>query len=605
MASSVEATWCAVLLQNRKGQMDQEWFEMADARRRKVDGAVWIPLRASQHLQATGRRNHLGYRSEFFGAGSLAVPLKNRAAANSLDWTNIGLSHSHRGSFQRGRYVPADIFDGYGPRLNATALVLAQEGNSDDPPEWHLHQDFVIALELKREGDVWLSMNEGYIEVARLSRHEGRPTLLEVRAEHLKDYLSARRMVLFVSSYRSRDEVVAESSHINWPENPFRQLSDGIRWEGRTIEIHEGGQPFGSSTRVMHVARKNVDFLEDVPRIDSSDEVVTNSWTVQHQGEKLVRVWGELWRDEWVEPAKRSPRVRDDKLPSSAFFITNPEGTRTSGDDLEGTGGWLWFRPEVMVQLSHRRGGGLQWYTKDTGGVRCSPNTTFVHFGVNNLGLVNVYAKDVGFLPEWIKAIWAGFNVSPEGKVSEELLAAQAEGNPADTQAPEEYLPKIFDLLNKITTEKFGFALFRAHEGFRELVSEAHRFRSTDHKSFLALAKDLARLTADAIDAAAIQKMVTPPEGEKWGSLKSLEKLIALRVDPGKAHVLLGPLFGIYELRHSDAHLTSGEAPSDLQLVNVDQKAPYVIQGYQILRTCVSSLYSIAGELDQFPDKSR
>ena len=398
--------------------MDQEWFEMADVRRRKLDGAVWIPLRASKDLLAIGRRDHLGYRSEFFGAGSLAVPLKNRAAANNLGWATIGLANSHRGSVQRGRYIPADIFEGYGARLNAMALALAQDGNSDDPQEWHLHQDFVITLKLKRERDVWLSMNEGYIEVARLRRHEGKPALLEVRAEHLKDYLCARRMALFVSSYRSRDEVVAESSHINWPENPFQQLSDGDRWEGRTTEIHEGGGVFGP-WKVMHVARKNVDFLEDVPRIGPSDEVVTDSWTVQHEGEKLVRVWGELWRDEWVEPARRSPRVRGDALPSSTFFITNAEGTRTSGDDLEGTGGWLWFRPEVMVQLSHWRGGGLRWYTRDTGGVSCSPSTSYVHFGVNNLGLVNVYAKDVGCLPEWIKVIWAGFNVSPEGGVSE------------------------------------------------------------------------------------------------------------------------------------------------------------------------------------------
>jgi len=227
-----------------------------------------------------------------------------------------------------------------------------------------------------------------------------------------------------------------------------------------------------------------------------------------------------------------------------------------------------------------------------------------VHFGVNNLGLVNVYAKDVGYLPEWIKVIWAGFNVSPEGGVSGELLAAQAEGNPADTEAPEWYLTKIFDLLNKMTTQTFGFSLFRTHEGFRNLISEAHRFRSTDQGSFFALAKDLARLTADAIDTAAIQKMVTPPKGEKWGSLKSLEKLINQKVDPGRARVLLAPLVGIYELRHADAHLPSSDTESALGLVKVDQKAPFVIQGYQILHSCVASLYSIAKELDQFPDSA-
>ena len=120
----------------------------------------------------------------------------------------------------------------------------------------------------------------------------------------------------------------------------------------------------------------------------------------------------------------------------------------------------------------------------------------------------------------------------------------------------------------KMTTQKFGFSLFRTHEVVRNLISEAHRFRSTDQGSFFALAKDLARLTADAIDTAAIQKMVTPPKGEKWGSLKSLEKLITQKVDPGRAHVLLVPLVGIYELRHADAHLPSSDTqlPQLLQL---------------------------------------
>jgi len=168
-----------------KAEMDQEWFEMADIRRRKLNSAVWIPLRASQTLEAAGKQGHLGYRQEFFGLGSIAVPLEKRARAKTLNWGDVGLGHSHKGFIQDGRYVPADVFDGWRQDLGGVALVLAQDGNSDDPPEWHLHQDFVITLKLKKEGDSWLAMDEGYIEVARLRRDDGRPVLLEVRAEHL------------------------------------------------------------------------------------------------------------------------------------------------------------------------------------------------------------------------------------------------------------------------------------------------------------------------------------------------------------------------------------------------------------------------------------
>lgn len=309
---------------------------MADLARRKLNGAVWVPLRASRTLRATGRRGHLGYCGEFFGAGSIAVPLAKRATAETLHWMDIGLRQSHKGFCEQGRYVQADVFDGWDLHLGAVALALSQDGNSHDPCEWHLHQDFIITLGLKREGDVWLAMDEDYIEVARLERQGGEPVLLEVRAEHLKDYLCARAMALYVSSYRSREEVVADASHITWTTSPLQCLSDHDRWEGRKVDIHEGGEPFGSSMRVMHVSRENLDVLEDVPKVGPFDEnIVTKSWTVQHNGTKLTRVEGELWREEWVEPGLQSPRVRGDKLPSLVFFVTDASGTRRSADELE------------------------------------------------------------------------------------------------------------------------------------------------------------------------------------------------------------------------------------------------------------------------------
>jgi hypothetical protein len=36
--------------------MDQTWFEMPEVRKRKLNSAVWIPLRASQELEAVGHR---------------------------------------------------------------------------------------------------------------------------------------------------------------------------------------------------------------------------------------------------------------------------------------------------------------------------------------------------------------------------------------------------------------------------------------------------------------------------------------------------------------------------------------------------------------------
>jgi len=579
--------------------VDQAWFEMRELRRRRLDAAVWIPLRASCR-ETDGKFGLAGYRSEFFGLGSVAIPFDLREQAQSLGWDDIGLAQDHGPWFQDGRYIPSDEFHEGRHAVVGLSLVLSERGNVVEPSEWHLHQDFVIALRLKREADVWLAMDEGYVDVARLRRDpDGTPVILEVRAEHLKDYLCARRMCLYISSYRHREEILEDAGHIVWQNGAIEDVSEGDKFKGYVVEIHEGGAPFGSSAAVFHIGRKNLDLGEDVPSVGPNDEnIVSRSWTIHRRGRKLFRVRGEIWRNEWVNSAQHSPRVRGDKLPTTVSFITDSAGTRENADALLHSGSWLWFRPDVTMAVAHRRGGELQWYTRDTGHVRCPPSSG-VHFGVNQLGLINVFAKDIALLPDWQQRLWAGYNVGPEGGVSEELLAAQAEGMPAKTQAPEAFLQKAIEHLNEITTRRFGFTLFRGHEQLSDILSRTHRFRSVDQAGFFSLAKDLARLTADSIDATSLQRIVAPPKGEKWGSLKSLEKVVAQEIDPGNAKSVLAALAGIYELRHADAHLASSDLAEAYNLVQVDNRLPFVGQGYQILSSCVTCLYEIAEILNR------
>lgn len=576
--------------------MEQAWFEMRDVRRRKLSTAVWIPLRASHKIERGGKWGFTGFKEDFYGVGTLAVPIEAKTAAEELGWSEIGLSHEHSGGMEKGEYVPCDIYQNYRGDFTGIHLVLDQPGTSLDPREWHLHQDIVVSLKLKREGDIWVCPYEGYVDVARLRRQDDEtPFLLEIRAEYLKDYLCARQMALYVTSYRSRDTILENINHIKWQEKQTVEGEEGNRWEGRILEIHEGGHPFGSEMAVFHMGRTDVDPEEDVPTFDfpSDANIESKSWKRKYDGRKLYRVMGELWRNEWVDPGPVSPRIRGDELPPTAFFITDAEGKRENRLTLKEGRRWLWFRPEVMMVLAHRRGGSLGWYTKDTGGVSCSPGSG-VHFGVNKLGLVNVYAKDIALLPEWQQVIWSGYSVGPDGGVSDELLAAQMRAKPADTQAPEAFLQKGIELVNNLSKERLGITLFREHEQIPQLIAHSHRFRAIDRAGVLSLAKDLARLTADSLDTAAIQTIVSPPKGTKWGSLKSLQNLMAKQVDPDFAKILVGPLVGIYELRHGDAHLQSSEISEAFALARVDQGLPTVFQGYHLLNSCVASLYTIA-----------
>ena len=97
-------------------------YTSAEAKQR----AVWIPLGSSQLLDANGEWGHVGHREAFFGVGSIAVPLEKRASTDTLGWMDVGLIHKHTGGIQDGRYVPADVFDGYGLKLDDVALVLEQ-----------------------------------------------------------------------------------------------------------------------------------------------------------------------------------------------------------------------------------------------------------------------------------------------------------------------------------------------------------------------------------------------------------------------------------------------------------------------------------------------
>lgn len=86
---------------------------MADIRRRKLKSSVWIPLRAVQELEKSGRYGYFGYRKEFFGMGTVAVPVDQKDAVSKLGWEDIGISHNHSGFCDNGKYVTADVFEDY------------------------------------------------------------------------------------------------------------------------------------------------------------------------------------------------------------------------------------------------------------------------------------------------------------------------------------------------------------------------------------------------------------------------------------------------------------------------------------------------------------
>ena len=584
--------------------MNQAWFEMQDLRKRRFDNSVWVPLRAEKSIRNGISFGKVGSKDEFIGHGSLMIPINEKNVVEELTWSDIGISDSHGLNFIYGEYSQTEKYAN--EDFQGTYLVLNQNfDNNFDNHEWHLHQDLVISLGLKREGDTWICPRQGYVEVAKLERDvEGYPILLQIKNQFLKDYLCARDCGLYITSYFSRDEVYEEKSILSWNED-IKESKDGKDvWECLVSEIHEGGFPFGQKIAISHAGRIDVDENEDVPDMTSfptDENVKSEFYERSFKGKKLYRIMSELWKYEWINPSKTSPITLGHEENIDIFYIVDAVGNKESGKELTTGGKWLWFSPELVLALLSKRGGFLNWYSKDTGSLSCAP-AWGVHFGVNDLGFITVYAKDIGELPLWQQQIWAGHNIAPEGGISKELHASQVRAEPASTHAPEAFFQKVISEINEASKRKLNIQFFRGHQAVEDIINSINRFRAIDDKGLFSLAKDIARVIVDDVDVEALQKIVIPPKGTKWGSLKTIENFFTLEISQEMARQITSPFVGVYELRHGDAHLPSSEIEKAFKLIKIDRNLPSVIQGYQMLFECVDNLYLIQNIIDKWDE---
>lgn len=574
-----------------------DWFLFKDIRRRSLQDAAWIPLRAIEDYVKQKTFGEVGYLRDTFACGSLAVPLVHRDFGEKLGWSDIGVGHETRSYADENGYKPVDQYWFNCSSRDAVGVELViTQGFGWDDSVWHLNVDIVAALDLRREGDVWLKPDEGYVEVVRLHRDAGgQPIKLEMRTEHLRDYLAARQMALRVAWYRDRDAVLSNADHVEWRDAPPSIEEPNYRFEARYHELHEGsGMSFGGQTAVFTARRTDVYPEDDVPEFgpETDDNIEAESRTFSHKGAKVFRVEGEIWCEEWVEPATHSAKVRGDKVPSATTFIINASGQTQTGDELdnEDIGKYLWFRPEVIPDLLRRRGAKWRWHTRETGRIELTHGYV-VHFGVNRLGLINAYGYDIGKLPEWQRRIWQGFNIAPEGGVSVELLDAQQRVKPASTLAPEAHLSEALEGVDTVFQKRFGVPLFRSHSSRADISASIHRFRALDQQGVFALAKDISRVIVEAIETSELHKIAPPPKGGGGtGSMKSLERVLATITNPADARDALTNLVGIYELRGADAHLPSAELDEAFSLAGVDKSAAPLEQGLQLLLRTMQAL---------------
>ena len=587
--------------------MNQDWILHKKETRRTFSSATWVPLMASCNDEQ-GEVRAIGYVSEFFGCGSVAFPPEHREVAEQLGWSNIGIGHNVQPyAYEDGYYSSIEQYQHNDKEPIGVNLVFEHPQPVVGGRLWILNPDLVVALHLIKDGTNWVRPEEDFVIVAReVLDEKGHHRLIEIKREFLIDYLAARNLSLRISYYRQRVENVAaiEGSAYANLANRHEQRDDG-RFE---LLIRSLNDVYGGSWAMMRAWRTDVDEEEDAPVMgpESADNTDFESSRGHRSGYEGVRVEGEFWRDEWIEHRGQSVRVRGDADKTLPQFIVETDGTRMVSADLddEDIGRWLWFRSSVVNELLNHRGFSLEWYTAETGGIR-STSGYETHFGINSSDLITVYAYDVARLAAWEQHIWAAHNVAPDGKVSNELLAAQVRAQPASTHAVEELLFKSMRMLEEGFGQGFNTTLFTHDIDDAAVMQHVSRFASRDQASLLRLAKELVRVFSDRLDVRALRKFSTHVDKEKLGSNKLLQDVLAQNVGDVRARKIFGAIVGAYDMRVGDAHPTSSRIGDALKLAGVDESSSFLRQGEQLISNFGQSIWWVGKLLFGQPESQR
>lgn len=565
--------------------MNKDWILQKNETRLYFSNATWIPLRALINTKQ-GDEKKIGFVSEFFGCGSVAFPPEHKEIAERLSWNSIGISCTAKPyAYKDGYYSSIEQYEYDDKEPIGIHLVLDHPQPIIGGNLWMLNPDLIVALRLIKEGNNWVRPEENFVEVIQEKFDDkGKQTCIQIKREFLIDYLAARNLSLRLSYYRQRIENVASLENSAYANlDNYHEQRDNGRFE---LGINSLNYIFGGKFISFRVWRTDIDKDEDAPVMGevNNDNTDYEKSVGYYSGYGGMRIEGEFWRDEWINHQGQSKRVRGDIDIDLPRFIVKTDGTRMASFDLknENIGVWLWFSSSIVNELLNFRGFSLQWYTAETGGIR-SASGTHVHFGLNAADLITVYAYDIACLSSWEQYIWAAHNVVPNGKVSNELFLAQVKAQVASTDAAEDLLYKSMTLLEDGFRQEFAVSLFSHEIDYPLATKNISRFISKDQASLLKLAKELIRVFSDRLNIRELRNLSTHLNKDKFGSNKLLQDILSQKVGEEKAHMVFGPIIGVYDMRVGDAHPTSSKITHALELANIDKSKSYLRQGEQLI----------------------
>ncbi|WP_432824007.1 hypothetical protein [Stenotrophomonas indicatrix] len=221
--------------------MDKKsWLLLSKETKRNFSDSTWIPLRASQ-TETEGRVTEVPYKEQYFGSGSAAFPPSSVSRADKFGWNDLGPGRSvlpH--AYQDGNYSPVEVYQYNDNDPMGVSLVFDHPQPVIGGHRWIVNPDLLISLRLIKEGDAWVRPEEDFTTVIREHfNKEGEHSLIEIKRDHLLDYLAARNLNLRIAYYRQRVENVPDLGTSDYAGLTSIQANqDGGRYEIliRTLE---------------------------------------------------------------------------------------------------------------------------------------------------------------------------------------------------------------------------------------------------------------------------------------------------------------------------------------------------------------------------------
>ena len=583
-----------------------EWLSMDDVARHRFVESVWIPLWGYEIDKYAKSPGLVGKVDECRAYNTLLVETSKKREVMKYDIADCHPLSDRYAVIGTRPYYSSNV-DCDGDDIMGTFLVVKRQYMDGEEYNVNIDQDLIMDLRLKREGDVWVRPCEAYREVMRLRRNEhGQVALVEIKAEYLKDWLCARKMGLASISFVQRQVLTSAGDKLF--AKASKRTVNGAKIESWTVDCDDKGHAIFGDWEESICAYDDVHPDVDVPVYDLCKDhrkIRSSRRIIKAKPVTTCLHISELRRTEWIAPSRTQRRMPFD-CDGDLSFICEADGRTKKAHSLIHPARYLWFKNSVLKEWHSMRSGKVQWLTQETGLVKYGGEPG-VHFGINKLGHVNVFAKDIAECAWWKQEIWRSYNVAPEGGVSEELTDSQQRCEPARTHAPEALLYQsrkmAFASFLELTHGEF---LFENFDDIEIVGNSIQRFNVQSQSDVYLLAKQITRLMIESLNQTALRKMGSVGKGEKLGSLKCLERALIPCLGKEEAYKLLSPLHAIYTLRLADAHNASRETKAAMDDIGISPGGQLIRQGGRMIFVAAKVFHDIAKAfLDSALQKSK